>query len=77
MHIRGTCLPGPSASTYNTVRDVIFHLAIESEGQFRYISANAAFFEITGLKPEMVIGRTTSEVIPDPRWRGFWGNIGR
>jgi nucleoside-diphosphate-sugar epimerase len=30
-------------SIYNTVRDVIFHLAVEPEGRFRFVSVNAAF----------------------------------
>jgi PAS domain S-box-containing protein len=54
------------ASTYNTVSDAIFHLAVEPEGQFRFISVNAAFLKNTGMNPEMVIGKTVSEFIPDP-----------
>jgi PAS domain S-box-containing protein len=55
-----------SASIYNTVEDVIFHLAIEPEGQFRFISVNAAFLSITGLSQERVVGKTVNEVIPEP-----------
>jgi PAS domain S-box-containing protein len=51
---------------YNTVEDVIFHLAIEPEGQFRFISVNAAFLSITGLSQERVVGKTVNEVIPEP-----------
>lgn len=54
------------SSTYNTVRDAIFHLAVEPEERFRFISVNSAFLTITGLKPEMVIGKTVNEVIPEP-----------
>ncbi len=53
-------------SIYNTVEDVIFHLAVEADGQFRFVSVNAAFLRITGLLPEAVIGKTVSEVIPEP-----------
>ena len=53
-------------SIYDTVRDVIFHLAVEAEGRFRFISVNAAFLEATGLSREMVVGRTVNEVIPEP-----------
>jgi PAS domain S-box-containing protein len=53
-------------SIYNTVRDVIFHLAVEPEGRFRFISVNAAFLRITGLSREAVIGKTVNEVIPEP-----------
>jgi hypothetical protein len=31
-------------SIYNTVRDVIFHLAVEPEGQFRFVSVNPLHF---------------------------------
>jgi PAS domain S-box-containing protein len=53
-------------SIYNTVRDVIFHLAVEPEGQFRFVSVNAAFPRATGLSREAVVGKTVDEVIPEP-----------
>ena len=53
-------------SIYNTVRDVIFHLAVEPEGRFRFVSVNAAFLRVTGLSLERVVGKTVNEVIPEP-----------
>jgi PAS domain S-box-containing protein len=53
-------------SIYNAVRDVIFHLAVEPEGRFRFVSVNAAFLRVTGLSREMVVGKTVNEVIPEP-----------
>jgi PAS domain S-box-containing protein len=53
-------------SIYNTVRDVIFHLVVEPDGQFRFVSVNAAFLRVTGLSPEAVVGKTVNEVIPEP-----------
>ena len=53
-------------SIYNTVGDVIFHLAVEPEGRFRFVSVNAAFLRVTGLSREAVIGKTVNEVIPEP-----------
>jgi PAS domain S-box-containing protein len=53
-------------SIYDTVRDLIFHLAVEPDGQFRFVSVNAAFLEVTGLTLEKVVGRTVNEVIPEP-----------
>jgi PAS domain S-box-containing protein len=53
-------------SIYNTVRDVIFHLAVEPDGQFRFVSVNAAFLSVTGLSLERVVGKTVNEVIPEP-----------
>jgi PAS domain S-box-containing protein len=54
------------ASIYDTVGDVIFQLAVESEGQFRFISVNAAFLRVTGLSREAVVGKAVNEVIPEP-----------
>jgi PAS domain S-box-containing protein len=53
-------------SIYNTVEDVIFHLAVEPEGQFRIVSVNAAFLRVTGLSQEKVVGKPVNEVIPEP-----------
>jgi PAS domain S-box-containing protein len=53
-------------SIYNTVRDVIFNLAVEPGGQFRFVSVNAAFLKVTGLSRESVIGKTVKEIIPEP-----------
>ena len=54
------------ALIYDTVRDVIFHLAVESDEHFRFASVNAAFLRVTGLSREAVVGRTVNEVIPQP-----------
>ena len=54
------------ASIYNTVRDVIFYLAVEPEGQLRFVSVNATFLRVTGLSRDAVVGKTVNEVIPAP-----------
>jgi len=64
-------------SIYNTVEDIIFHLAIEPEGQFRIVSVNAAFLRVTGLKQENVVGKTVNEVIPEPSLTMVLGNYRR
>jgi PAS domain S-box-containing protein len=53
-------------SIYNAVEDIIFHLAVEPEGLFRFVSVNAAFLRVTGLSQEMVVGKTVNEVLPEP-----------
>ena len=53
-------------SIYNTVEDAIFHLAVEPNGQFRFVSVNAAFLRVTGLSQGKVVGKTVNEVIPEP-----------
>jgi PAS domain S-box-containing protein len=53
-------------SIYNTVKDVIFCLVAEPDGQFRFLSVNKAFLRVTGLSREAVVGKTVNEVIPGP-----------
>jgi PAS domain S-box-containing protein len=54
------------SSIYKTVGDVVFHLAIENNEQYRFVSVNPAFCRITGLSEQMVIGKLMNEVIPEP-----------
>ena len=53
-------------SVFNAAHDVIFHLAVEPDGEFRFVSVNPAFLKVTGLSREMVVGKTVNEVIPEP-----------
>ena len=53
-------------SIYETVRDVIFQLAVGPGDQFRFVSVNAAFLKVTGLSHGSVVGKTVKEVIPEP-----------
>ena len=54
------------SSIYNTVAAVIFHLAVEGEEKYRFISVNRAFCDVTGLKQEQVVGKIVNVVIPEP-----------
>jgi PAS domain S-box-containing protein len=53
-------------SIYNTVGDVLFYLAVEGEGLYRFISINSAFEKATGLSRESVEGSLVNEIIPEP-----------
>lgn len=65
--IAGRCESGQElVSIYNTVRDVIFQLAVEPGDQFRFVSVNAAFLKVTGLSRESIVGKTVKDVIPEP-----------
>jgi PAS domain S-box-containing protein len=54
------------STIYKAVGDVIFYLAIEAEGIYRFISVSQTFYNVTGLSPEMIIGKLVTEVIPEP-----------
>lgn len=54
------------STIYDTVGDVIFHLRVEADESFRFISVNQAFCNVTGLDMEMVVGKLVNEVIPEP-----------
>ena len=51
---------------YQNIHDVIFYLAVEPGGQFRFISVNPAFLHATGLEMAQVVGKLAQEVIPEP-----------
>ena len=54
------------SSIYDTVGDVIYHLAVEAEGKYRFISVNNSFTKVTGLSKEQIVGKMVNEVIPEP-----------
>jgi PAS domain S-box-containing protein len=54
------------SSIYKTVGDVVFHLAVENNERYRFVSVNPAFCHITGLSEQMVVGKLMNDVIPEP-----------
>jgi PAS domain S-box-containing protein len=53
-------------SIYNTVGDVIFLVQVEDENNYRFISVNKTFLNVTGLESSMVVGKLIKDVIPEP-----------
>jgi PAS domain S-box-containing protein len=51
-------------SIYDTVGDVIFLVAVEADGGFRFESVNKRFALTTGVPAEAVVGKRAEEVIP-------------
>jgi PAS domain S-box-containing protein len=51
---------------YRHVDDVLFHLKVEPDGDYRFVSVNPAFCRSTGVEPGQVIGKSVREVIPEP-----------
>jgi PAS domain S-box-containing protein len=54
------------SSIYGTVGDVIFLLAVEAEGSYRFASVNPAFYIVTGINEEMLVGKLVNDVIAEP-----------
>ena len=51
---------------YDNVEDLIFHLKVEPNNSYRFLSVNKSFCSITGLSEEMVVGKFVKEIIPEP-----------
>lgn len=51
---------------YDNVKDVLFVIAVDESGQFRFESINRRFTEATGLAADLIIGKSVAEVIPEP-----------
>ena len=54
------------STIYDSIGDIIYHLGVEPNGKYRFISINQAFIKATGLKQEQIIGKLVNEVIPEP-----------
>ncbi len=54
---------GQLSAIYANVPGVIFYLAVEPEGNFRFLSANHAFLKATGLAEQQVVGQLVQEVL--------------
>ena len=47
---------------YSSTNDLIFLMSVDSNDEFRCVSANHAYLELTGRSPEDVIGKTIHEI---------------
>lgn len=54
------------ASFFEKISGVLFIIAIEPRGCFRFSAVNRALLEITGLKEHQIVGKRVQEVIPKP-----------
>jgi PAS domain S-box-containing protein len=50
---------------YENTFDILFYLAVEPEGRFRFVSVNSAFLRATGLPEDQIVGKLVQEVIPE------------
>jgi diguanylate cyclase (GGDEF)-like protein/PAS domain S-box-containing protein len=55
-----------SAIIYSNMDDIVYHLTVEDEGQYRFLFINPAFEKATGLARDQVVGKTVTEVVAEP-----------
>jgi PAS domain-containing protein len=51
---------------YSNIEEVVYHLTVEGDGQYRFRFVNPAFEKATALPPSRVVGKLIPEVIPEP-----------
>src|SRR5215467_8202824 len=54
------------AAIYENVPGIVFYIAIEPNGEFRFLSVSRDFLVATGLTRDQVVGSLVREVIPRP-----------
>lgn len=62
---------------YSSVSDGIFHVVVEEGPQYRALSVNQAFLNLTHLKEEQVVGRLLADFIPQPTCSVMLANLTR
>jgi PAS domain S-box-containing protein len=56
--------PGVEALIFEHADVILFCIAVEPRGVFRFVAVNRAFLKATGLKKGQVVGRRVQEVVP-------------
>src|SRR5215468_3483737 len=51
---------------YENVPGIVFYIAVESDGEFRFLSVSRDFLTATGLSREEVVGSLVRDIIPPP-----------
>src|SRR5215469_696305 len=54
------------SAIYENVPGIVFYIAVEPDGEFRFLSVSRDFLNATGLSREQVIGSLVPDVIPPP-----------
>jgi PAS domain S-box-containing protein len=56
------------SAIYENVPGILFYIAIEPGGEFRFLSVSRDFLIATGLTREQIVGSLVRDVIPPPSW---------
>jgi PAS domain S-box-containing protein len=54
------------SALYENVPGIVFYIAVEADGDFRFLSVSREFLTATGLSREQVVGSLVRDVIPSP-----------
>src|SRR5215475_2285757 len=54
------------AAIYENVPGILFYIAVEPDGEFRFLSVRRDFLTATGLTREQIVGSLVRDVIPEP-----------
>ena len=54
------------SAIYENVPGIVFYIAVEPDGDFRFLSVSRDFLNATGLNREQVVGSLVRDVIPPP-----------
>src|SRR5215467_7138699 len=54
------------SAIYENVPGILFYIAVESDGEFRFLSVSRDFLVATGLTRERIVGSLVRDVIPEP-----------
>ena len=57
---------GELSAIYENVPGILFYIAVEPDGEFRFLSVSRDFLVVTGLTREQVVGSLVRDVIPPP-----------
>jgi len=61
-------LSAPETAVFEHAEVILFCVAVEPRGVFRFVAVNRAFLKATGLKKGLVVGKSVQEVIPATSW---------
>jgi PAS domain S-box-containing protein len=54
------------SAIYENVPGILFYIAVEPNGEFRFVSVSREFLVATGLTREQIVGSLVGDVIPEP-----------
>jgi PAS domain S-box-containing protein len=54
------------SAIYENVPGILFYIAIEPDGEFRFLSVSRDFLVVTGLAREQIVGSLVRDIIPPP-----------